>query len=393
MGMFEEYIKKQLSGPALDAERKSQLSLIGQLRGTVVISYAARLTPTPVPIEPAILYEDVLPFSDLLENLDGKRVSVILETPGGIGEVGRQIVEMLHERFEWVEFIVPGMAMSTGTIMCLGGHEIWMGPSSALGPIDAQLLQDGKRYSADALIEGFNEIKKDVIANNGQLNPAYIPILQRISPGELQGAHNALEFARATVTDWLARYKFANWEKEGVPVTEEHKKKRAREIAENLAKQSLWHTHGRSLRIDDLRSLGLKVRDLRDEPKLYEAVQRYYVLTRLTFEQGPVYKIYETTKSTIARHFQAPVSPAALQNIARTAEALTVEVGCAKCGHKRMMQIDFSPGQMLQPGTIRFPNQPRLPCPQCNEEIRFDELRGQIEQQVGRKALNPQPES
>ena len=69
-----------------------------------------------------------------------------------------------------------------------------------------------------------------------QLNPAYIPMLQRLSPGELQNARNALEFARATVTDWLTRYKFANWEKGRVPVTTEKKQERAREIADDFSR-------------------------------------------------------------------------------------------------------------------------------------------------------------
>ena len=39
-----------------------------------------------------------------------------------------------------------------GTIMVLGGDEILLGSSSSLGPIDAPIAQDGKQYSADALL-------------------------------------------------------------------------------------------------------------------------------------------------------------------------------------------------------------------------------------------------
>lgn len=392
MGMFEQYILQGISGPALDVERRKFLGAIGAARNTAVIAYSARCNPGPAPFDPSILFEDVLPFSDLMDGLAGKRVSVVIETTGGIGEVGRQLVEMLHERFEWVEFIVPGMALSTGTIMCLGAHEILMGAGSSLGPIDAQLRQDGKQYSADALIEGFEEIKANVVANNGQLNPAYIPILSRISPGELKNAHNALEFARATVTDWLARYKFANWEKNGVPVTPEHKAKRAREIAEKLAKQAgNWHTHGRQLRIPDLEAIGLKVFDMRTDAALYELVQRYYILTRLTFEQTAVYKIYETAKSTIAKSFQIQVPPQALQQAVQQAAAVQVVARCEHCGLEQPFQLDLVPNAPRQPGAVPFPSEPELPCPRCGKAVKFDAILQGVEQQLGRKAHLPKP--
>ena len=79
-----------------------------------------------------------------------------------------------------------------------------------LGPIDAQIFYQGKRFSADALLEGMEKIKKEVV-DTGTLNRAYIPILQGISPGELQNAENALSFAKILVTQWLAQYKFRTW--------------------------------------------------------------------------------------------------------------------------------------------------------------------------------------
>jgi len=247
MGIYQEYIAKQLSPNGRDDERKKHLAQIGKLRDSAVLVYAARMSPMPIRLPIGVEYEDLLPFVDLLDGLSGDRVSVILETPGGSGEIGRQMVEILHDRFKHVTFIVPGTAKSTGTIMTLGGHEILMGPGSALGPIDAQLLQDGKTYSADALIEGLNRIKAEVQAS-GKLSPAYIPFLQKLSPGEIEHAHNALEFARVTVRDWLVKYKWANWthhrtHSPGSPVTPEEKQARAYEISSALASQGRWGTH------------------------------------------------------------------------------------------------------------------------------------------------------
>lgn len=356
--------------------------------------YAARISQLPQQVDASVAFEDVLPFNDLLEGLSGDRITVILETLGGTGEVGRQLVEMVHERFAHVTFLVPDTAKSTGTIMCLGGHEILMGPGSSLGPIDAQLFQDGKRFSADAFLEGFNSVKQQV-ADTGELNPAYIPMLQRISPGELQNAINALEFARATVAEWLARYKFVDWQKNGMPVPEDRKRARAREIADELAKQSKWFSHGRSIRIPDLEALGLQIEDYSKDPELNDAVTRYEVLLRLTFENGPVYKIFETSTATIAKRFQVPAltpeQAGAVIGQMASAPAVQAQVTCAACNIPLVVQLDFAPGQPLQPGSIRYPNSGTVSCSNCGSALNLAAVRGEIENKMGRKALTPQP--
>ncbi len=397
MGLFKEYIEAGINGPQLDIARRAQLKRIGELRQSAVVTYAARIASLPQQVDISVSYDDILPFKDVLDGITGERVTVLLETPGGSGEVGRDMVELLHERFKHVTFLVPGMAKSTGTIMCLGGHEILMGPTSSLGPIDAQLLQDGKRFSADALLEGFKSIKEEVEKANGQLNSAYIPMLQRISPGELQNAQNALEFARATVADWLAKYKFSDWTKDGLPVSDDKKRDRARHIADELAKQSKWYSHGRSLRIPDLERLGLKIDDFSKNAELNDAVMRYHVLLRMTFEGGAVYKIYETPDATIAKRFQVPaLNPEQAANLfgaMQAAPTVQVEVTCTQCGAKSNVQLDFAPEQPLQPGSVRYPDQGTIPCPRCKSPIPLVPIRADIENRFGRKALTPQPKN
>lgn len=173
-----------------------------------------------------------------------------------------------------------------------------MEPASALGPIDAQIGWQGKVFSAGALLEQMEKIKQEV-DQTGRLNLAYVPILQGISPGELQHAENALDFARDLVTDWLARYKFANWhtrQSSGAPVTPEDRRQRAKDIAKHLADHSHWKTHGRSIKIDDLVAMKLHIVDYSQTPDLWDAITRYYTLLQLTFESN-IYKLFETPSS------------------------------------------------------------------------------------------------
>ena len=57
-------------------------------------------------------------------------------------------------------------------LLSMAGDEILMGDSSSLGPIDAQVVSNGKRFSADAFLDGLEKIKREV-AETGKLNPAY----------------------------------------------------------------------------------------------------------------------------------------------------------------------------------------------------------------------------
>jgi len=255
---------------------------------------------------------------------------------------------------------------------------------------------DGKRYSADALLEGLERIK-DEVEEEGKLNKAYIPMLQSMSPGELEHAHNALNFARKTVEDWLVDYKFDNWETRsstGEPVTEEYKRQRASEIANELSKQSRWKTHGRSLRISHLRSLGLKIRDYSEEPKLHKAIQHYFVLLRITFDRERIIKVFETPNGWVVRRFSVQESSENQQlskEQLQHAATVLADVTCDNCRQQIKVQIDLKEGQDLKPNAVQYPNSHRLECPNCRQELNLKQLYDQLVKQTGRQPLEPQP--
>lgn len=342
----------------------------------------------PVPID--LNFSDLLPFHDLLSNLHGDSVDVFLETPGGDGVVARDMVEMLHDRFKHVAFIVPGWAKSAGTIMVMGGHEILMGPTSALGPIDAQLTFEGKRFSADALLEGMRAIQDEVGAT-GQLNQALIPMLQRISPGDLQNARNAMDFARVTVREWLCKHKFKNWMTHrttniGTAVTDEDRERRASEIAAELSKHQRWKTHNRSLRLADLEAMRLEVVDYSKDPKLSDPIQRYYVMLRFFLDNGDAYKVIETVDAQVIQRFtvapqNAGQGPSTLDR--QVATSATAAVRCMACGNMMMVQADFVPGQALAAGAVAYPSSDQVTC-RCGNLVDLRALRAQLEREFGR---------
>jgi hypothetical protein len=149
MGIYTEYLERFSSGSfeELSAERKVQLKRISKLRGRDVLVFAADINKNIQQI--SIDYSDLLPFTDQLSNLKGKQLDLILETPGGSGEVAEDLVKAMRSQFEDVAVIVPGYAKSAGTIMAMAADEILLGPHSGLGPIDAQIF-----YSREAILGG-----------------------------------------------------------------------------------------------------------------------------------------------------------------------------------------------------------------------------------------------
>lgn len=379
MGAYTEYLDRQMTFEQLSAERKAQLRRISELRGgRDVLVFAADLNKgTPLI---SISYADILPISDQLDNLSGSGLDLILETPGGSGEVTEDIVRLLRSKYpHQMAVIVPGWAKSAGTILAMAGDEILMGPASALGPIDAQLSWQGKVFSADALLEGMEKIKAEVEAS-GVLNKAYIPILQGISPGELQGAEDALKFARVLVTGWLAKYKFGDWTAHsttGQPVTDADREARAEEIAKQLCDHRRWLVHGRSIKIEDFQLMRLRITDYSKTPDLFDAIQRYHTLLQMTFATN-IYKLFETATSQIYR-FVAPPAPAPGQQLGDMA---MVEVECGKCGQKTKVQANLGTAHPLQPGCAPFPADNAFVCPGCGAQTDLGDLRRQLEAQA-----------
>jgi len=384
MGIYTEYLDKSFDWPALQAERKKQLTRIGQLRGgRAILTFAAAMTKE-API--AIDYDDRIPLQDQISNLEGNKIDVILETPGGSAEIVEDIVECIRNKFTEVTMVVPGYAKSAGTIMAMAGDEILMEPASALGPIDAQIIQGGKRFSAHAFLEGLKKIKEE-IENQGHLNRAYIPILQNISPGEIQNCENALSFAKTLVTEWLSKYKFKFWKTHSStskPVTEEEKKTRAQEIAEILCNHGRWLTHGRSITINDLREMRLKVTDYSENAELCEAIRRYYMLLKMSFDKTNIFKIYETPKSQIYR-FAIPQT--SVVSGPQQANMAIIEFECPNCKTKTRIQANLKAGVPIEKSAIPFPKDNILICPACKARNDLSTIRIQLESQSKRKIV------
>ncbi|WP_316670269.1 ATP-dependent Clp protease proteolytic subunit [uncultured Propionibacterium sp.] len=122
-------------------ERQELICEYQKLTGAGLIVVVDQITPTNMTVLEELLF-DCDPAKDL---------HLLLSSPGGDGETALRMVRSLQQRCRELTVIVPDMAKSAATIVCLGAHHILMGPGGDLGPIDPQMLflgGDGKRTAA-----------------------------------------------------------------------------------------------------------------------------------------------------------------------------------------------------------------------------------------------------
>ena len=383
MGIYNEYLDKRWDIRQIHNERKKQLKKISEIRKRDTFVVAANLSsPSKVPI--SIDYTDILPLKDQLETLNQTSADLILETPGGILESAEDIVRLIREKFKTVGVVIAGSAKSAGTIIAMSADEILMTSTSSLGPTDAQMNYRGRSIPADALINEFDRLKEET-KNTGHLNIAYVPILQNTSLGEIKAARDANKLSQKLVKDWLIKYKFRGWkihQSTGKTVFVEEKEKRAKEIAEKLSDSKKWLTHGRSIKMNELREMGLKITDYSMNKELYNAINRYFVLLQMTFEMTDIYKIFETPTSQIFRFIQiAP--PHQIIGVKRDKrQPILFDIQCTKCNEITKIHAKTRGNEPLVEGFLKFPSDDILICKKCGASSNILALRQQIEAQI-----------
>ena len=229
-------------------------------------------------------------FRDFIEQLkseknkaggENKRLTVILNTPGGSAETVEKMVGITRFHYDEVFFVVPDYAMSAGTIFCMSGDKIYVDYSSSLGPIDPQVY-NGKTYvPALGYLDKVNELIEK--SKNGTLTQAEFLLLQGLDLAMLRSYEQARDLTVSLLKEWLVKYKFKNWSihrttpsKKGKPVTDAEKRERAEDIAKLLGDNKMWHSHGRLIGITTLTSmLKLEIEDYSNDMTLRGIIRSY----------------------------------------------------------------------------------------------------------------------
>ncbi|MCZ7665165.1 MAG: hypothetical protein M5U22_20560 [Thermoleophilia bacterium] len=204
---------------------------------------------------------DDLPFAEMVNSIpsEHRTVDVLLSTRGGSAQQVARFVNCLRTRFDEVDFLIPSMCMSAGTLFALSGDHIWMTAQACLGPTDPQIpTKDGRYVPAQALLLLVDKLQRDgaeAMANGQPVPWTAVRIIDTIDKKELGDAITASNYSSMMVAQFLQQYKFRHWltrRDSGTPVTEEYRRERAEQIAAALASHDRWKSHGHSISRDVL---------------------------------------------------------------------------------------------------------------------------------------------
>ncbi|MBQ4076597.1 MAG: ATP-dependent Clp protease proteolytic subunit [Mailhella sp.] len=228
-------------------------------------------------IDPSYKQLFISEIENLAKHSPKENLAFNITTNGGSVEMVEVMVDVMRNFYKEIYFFVQDYAYSAGTILCMSGDKIYMSYASSLGPIDPQVLVNGKYVSAQGYIDQFEYIKRK--SGDGTITPVELQMALNLNLADLNFYSQARNLTVALLKKWLVQYKFKDWtshKTSGAPVTNDEKEQRAEEIAKTLGDNARWHSHGRHIGIKTLQdSLNLRIENLDNTPKLKTAIEKY----------------------------------------------------------------------------------------------------------------------
>lgn len=267
--------------------RANCVALEHQLKGDVAFYYGS------IDFGALKIFRDFIEKMSQVSICNSQSLYFFLNSPGGSAEVAEKMVEIMRHHYAEISFVVPDMAFSAGTILCMSGDHIYMDYSSALGPIDPQVWNGKEWVPALGYLDKVEQLL-DKGAKN-QLSNAEFLILQNQDLALLSRYEQARDLTVTLLKKWLVQYKFRDWlthandpGKIGQQVTVQEKEERAKEIARLLGDNKVWHSHGRMIGPGTLSSvLRLRINDYSKDTILRPLVRAYNdLLTEYIARQG-----------------------------------------------------------------------------------------------------------
>lgn len=204
---------------------------------------------------------------------DNVEIDLWLESPGGDAHPAFKLALMLRHAAATVRVVVPDYAKSAATLLALAGDEIYMAPGAELGPLDAQVPEEGSLFgylSALNIARAADEVARDAVglatsAGSDILSTTglsrsetleamlafssnfYEPLVKQLDPRVVYDAKQLLRVTVRYATRLLERHMSAA---------------NATAVAENLVQE--YPSHGFVIDIGEAERLGLPARPIVD---------------------------------------------------------------------------------------------------------------------------------
>lgn len=253
-------------------------SLTEELGRPVVSFFTSFRYPVMIRDDDADMLEGVLRSLDL-----SKGLALCISSPGGDGLAAERIVNMCREYSGTGEYwaIVPGKAKSAGTMICFGASKILMGPTSELGPIDPQLQEGERVFSAFNIVQSYRDLFARAVKEKGNLEP-YLQQLQHYDEREIAEFRAQLELSQDIAARVLASGMM--------------KGKSEKAILKNIKMfltPERTKTHGRPIYRDEAGECGLKIEAADPDTESWSNIYDLYIRTN-NFVQTSTSKCIES---------------------------------------------------------------------------------------------------
>jgi hypothetical protein len=136
---------------------------------------------------------DAIPFivKQIDQQEDNDEVDFLIVSNGGDAITAQRIINLLREKYNKVNILIPYVAYSAATILSMGGDSIVMHKYSNLGPVDPQITtkKPNDKGTVNNLSFGSEDVKyfieflrKDAKIKNGSITSSMIPLINEAGP-------------------------------------------------------------------------------------------------------------------------------------------------------------------------------------------------------------------
>jgi len=219
-------------------------ALAEQLGRPVVSFFTSFRFPVMIEDSDADMLEGVLQQLDLSSGL-----ALFISSPGGDGLAAERIINLCRAYSGTGEYwaIVPGKAKSAATMVCFGASKIIMGATSELGPVDPQLIEEQRAFSAFNVVQSYRDLFTRAVQEQGNLQP-YLQQLANYDEREIAELDQLLDLSRDISVRVLKSGMMADANEEEI----------ARRIGMFLTPEQT-KTHGRPIYRDEADGCGLTI--------------------------------------------------------------------------------------------------------------------------------------
>jgi len=143
--------------------------------------------------------ESVILTEKVLGSKKFQELDILVQTPGGDPHSAFKIVKLFRKNAKKVNIIVPLLAKSAGTLICLGADKIIMSEISELGPLDTQIAESRQGdVQFKSALNGFKALEQVQTHALENLDIATRVIYERSGLKMLEAIELAIEFSGKT---------------------------------------------------------------------------------------------------------------------------------------------------------------------------------------------------